>query len=78
MVQGIGPTGSGSGGSIKDLSAYQTYYPMYEAYCQSVDDNLSFEAWLIMKACPERDLNPYDQRSKDFKSFVSTDFTIWA
>ena len=49
MVQGIGPTGSGSGGSIKDLSAYQTYYPMYEAYCQSVDDNLSFEAWLIMK-----------------------------
>lgn len=46
MVQGIGPTGSGSGGSIKDLSAYQTYYPMYEAYCQSVDDNLSFEAWL--------------------------------
>ena len=49
MVQGIGSTGSGSGGSIKDLSAYQTYYPMYEAYCQSVDDNLSFEAWLIMK-----------------------------
>ena len=49
MVQGIGPTGSGSGGSIKDLSAYQTYYPMYEAYCQNVDDNLSFEAWLIMK-----------------------------
>ena len=34
--------------------------------------------WLMMKACPERDLNPYDQRSKDFKSFVSTDFTIWA
>ena len=49
MVQGIGPTGSGSGGSIKDLSAYQTYYPMYQAYCQNVDDNLDFEAWLIMK-----------------------------
>ena len=47
MVQGIGPTGSG--GSIKDLSAYQTYYPMYEQYCKTKGDNLSFEAWLRMK-----------------------------
>ena len=47
MVQGVGPTGSG--GSIKDLSAYQTYYPMYEQYCKTKGDNLSFEAWLRMK-----------------------------
>ena len=47
MVQGVGPTGSG--GSIRDLSAYQTYYPMYEQYCKTKGDNLSFEAWLRMK-----------------------------
>ena len=47
MVQGVGPTGSG--GSIRDLSAYQTYYPMYEQYCKTNKNNLSFEAWLRMK-----------------------------
>lgn len=47
MVQGVG--GTGSGGTISDISAYQTYYPMYQAYLQSTGSNLDFESWLIMK-----------------------------